>query len=120
MLGEDRNTRASITQAASTTPGADPLGPALDYLVTCAYSQSSNQLLLLAGNNQGAVGCFPVAEPSAPGGPCSFGGPRALLSGAHDSVSLLLLRGERGHSVLCTYVLLCVWHAESCDRVLSS
>ena len=87
ILGEDSNTRASITQAASITPGADPLGPALDYLITCAYSNSSNQLLLLAGNNQGAVGCFPVTEPSAPGSPCSFGGPRAVLSGAHDSVS---------------------------------
>ena len=73
------------------TPGADALGPALDYLITCAYSHSSNQLLLLGGNNQGAVGCFPVIEPSALGGSCSFGGPRAVLSGAHDSVSVLSL-----------------------------
>ena len=87
MLGEDRNTRSSITQAASLTAGADPLGPALDYLISCAYSSSSNELMLLAGNNQGAVGCFPVAEPLAPGGTCSFGSPKALLSGAHESVS---------------------------------
>ena len=90
MLGEDRNTRASLTQAASVSPGADPLGPALDYLISCAYTSTSNQLMLLAGNNQGAVGCFPVVEPSSPGGVCSFGAPRALLSGAHDSVSAAL------------------------------
>lgn len=88
MLGEDRNTRASLTQAASLTPGADPLGPSLDYLISCAYTSTSNHLMLLAGNNQGAVGCFPVVEPSSPGGTCSFGGPRVLLSGAHDSVRL--------------------------------
>ena len=90
MLGEDRNTRASLTQAASLTPGADPLGPALDYLISCAYTSTSNQLMLLAGNNQGAVGCFPVVEPSSPGGICSFVGPKVLLSGAHDSVRAAL------------------------------
>ena len=87
MLGEDRNTRASITQAASMTPGADPLGPALDYLISCAYSPVSNELLLMAGNNQGAVGCFPVLEPLTPGGSCRFGGPKALLCGVHDMVN---------------------------------
>ena len=89
MLGEDRNTRASITQAASTTPGAASLGPAIDYLITCAYSPKSNELLLLAGNNEGAVGCFPVAEPTSPGAPCCFGGPKAVLSDAHSTVSCL-------------------------------
>lgn len=92
VLGEDRNARVSLTQAASMTPGADPLGPALDYLISCTYSSRSNELLLLAGNNHGAVGCFPVAEPSAPGGICTFGGPKALLSGGHDSVSAHLLQ----------------------------
>ena len=88
VLGEDRNARASLTQAASMTPGADPLGPTLDYLISCAYSSDSpDDLLLLAGNNQGAVGCFPVAEPSVQGGACTFAGPKAVLSGGHDSVS---------------------------------
>ena len=87
MLGEDRNTRASLTQAASMTPGADSLGPSLDYLIACEYNLQTSELLLLAGNNQGAVGAFPVAEPSAPGGNCSSAGPKAVLSGAHDSVS---------------------------------
>lgn len=87
MLGEDRNARASLTQAASVTPGADPLGPSLDYLIACEYNMNTSELLLLAGNNQGAVGGFPVAEPSAPGGTCSFAGPKAVLSGAHDSVT---------------------------------
>ncbi|KAL0043718.1 hypothetical protein WJX82_010118 [Trebouxia sp. C0006] len=96
MLGEDRNTRASLTQAASLTPGADPLGPALDYLISCAYTSTSNQLMLLAGNNQGAVGCFPVAEPSCHGGVCSFGGPKALMSGAHDSVVRSVLWSDTG------------------------
>ena len=86
VLGEDKNARVSLTQAASMTPGADPLGPALDYLISCTYSSRNNELLLLAGNNQGAVGCFPVAEPSAPGAICTFKGPQALLSGGHDSV----------------------------------
>ena len=89
MLGEDRNSRASITHAASLTPGADPLGPALNYLISCAYSSSSNELMLLAGNNQGAVGCFPVVEPSTPRGICGFGGPKAVLSGAHDAVGMM-------------------------------
>ena len=88
-LGEDRNAKESLTQAASMTPGADPLGPTLDYLISCAYSSSTDELMLLAGNNQGAVGCFLVAEPSLPGSTCSFAGPKALLSGAHDSVSVL-------------------------------
>lgn len=87
VLGEDRNARASLTQAASMTPGADALGPGLDYLISCAYSPRTSELLLLAGNNQGAVGCFPVAEPSAPGGTCTFAGAKALLAGGHSSVS---------------------------------
>ncbi len=105
MLGEDRNTRASLTQAASLTPGADPLGPALDYLISCAYASTSNELMLLAGNNQGAVGCFPVAEPLSPGGVCSFGGPKALMSGAHDSVSAAL-QAQR----LLLAKLVSIWH----------
>ena len=112
MLGEDRNTRASLTQAASLTPGADPLGPALDYLISCAYTSSSNQLMLLAGNNQGAVGCFPVAEPSCRGGVCSFGGPKALMSGAHDSVSATLQA-----KWLLLAKLVSIWHDISIDQL---
>ncbi|KAL3157293.1 hypothetical protein ABBQ38_001524 [Trebouxia sp. C0009 RCD-2024] len=96
VLGEDRNARASLTQAASMTPGADALGPGLDYLISCAYSPRTSELLLLAGNNQGAVGCFPVAEPSAPGGTCTFAGAKALLAGGHSSVVRSLLWSDSG------------------------
>ena len=117
MLGEDRNTRASITQAASITPGAAPLGPALDYLITCAYSSNSNELLLLAGNNEGAVGCFPVAEPMSPGEPCCFGGPTAVLSGAHDSVSCLSL-GLALHHLLQEHFVVTMHSVVTCCRML--
>lgn len=103
MLGEDRNARASLTQAASMTPGADALGPVLDYLISCTYSPRTSELLLLAGNNQGAVGCFPVAEPSAPGGTCTFAGAKALLSGGHNSVSTRVLQVLRLAWLLCSH-----------------
>ena len=88
VLGEDTQARATLTQASSTAPGAEPLRPGLDYLISCSYNSSTDQLLLMAGNNQGAVSCFPVLEPtsSSPGTPCGFGSPKAVMSGAHDSV----------------------------------
>ena len=88
VLGEDTQARATLTQASSTTPGAEPLRPGLDYLISCSYNSSTDQLLLMAGNNQGAVSCFPVLEPtpSFPGAACGFGSPQAVMSGAHDSV----------------------------------
>ena len=89
MLGEDTQARATLTQVSGTTPGAEPLGPGLDYLISCSYNSSVDELLVMAGNNQGAVGCFPVLEPtSSSGTACGFGTPHAVVSGAHDSVRL--------------------------------
>lgn len=90
VLGEDMQARTTLTQAASTALGAEPLGPALDYLITCSYSPSADQLLLLAGNNAGAAGCFPVLEPANVGTACGLGGPQTVMSGAHDAVSTCL------------------------------
>lgn len=39
------------------------LAPGLDYLVGCEYNAAADQLWLLAGNNAGSVGFFPVLEP---------------------------------------------------------
>lgn len=86
VLGQDLQARASLTQAASAAPGADALGPALDYLISCSYNSSADELSVLAGNNQGAVGCFAVQEPATPGAACSFRCPTAVMAGAHDSV----------------------------------
>lgn len=90
MLGEDTQARAALTQVASATPGAEPLGPGLDYLVSCSYNTQEDRLLLMAGTTQGAVGCFPVLEPTQPGAACGFGSPQAIMSGAHDSVGISL------------------------------
>lgn len=86
VLGEDTQARSSLAQAARTTVNAEDLRT-LDYLITCTYSSSTGQLLLLAGNNDGAVGCFPVTDPVRPGMPCGLGSPQTVMSEAHDAVS---------------------------------
>lgn len=117
--------REQLTAAAAAAgQGATPLAPELDYLIGCEYSESSNQLWLLAGNNAGTVGFFPVLEPpmsaaaaaaaAANPGTSLFGPPAAVLAGGHDDIvrsvlwpgaggSLCLSGGE--DSKVCTWSL---------------
>lgn len=64
-LGEALNAREQLTAAAASCAVGQALAPGVDYLIGCEYNAASDQLWLLAGNNAGAVGFFPVAEPPA-------------------------------------------------------
>jgi hypothetical protein len=63
----------------------------VDYLVTCHWDAASDQLLLVAGNNQGAAAFFPLQEAAArqgqlPAGTNPVCAPAVVLQGCHDSV----------------------------------
>ncbi|KAL4444367.1 hypothetical protein ABPG75_012104 [Micractinium tetrahymenae] len=64
-LGEALNAREQLTAAAASCAVGQALAPGVDYLVGCEYNAASDKLWLLAGNNAGAVGFFPVVEPPA-------------------------------------------------------
>lgn len=73
-LGEALNAREQLAEAAVSCAVGQALAPRLDYLIGCEYNAASDQLWLLAGNNLGAVGFFPVAEPPTQQLPSDGGG----------------------------------------------
>ena len=103
------------------------LAPGLDYLIGCEYNAAANQLWLLAGNNSGAVGFYPVSEP--PAGTVQqqqqqagaqpaplFGHPQAALpGGSHtDVVRSVLWPGAAGSLCLTggEDSKICVWSTQ--------
>lgn len=123
-LGEALNAREQLTAAAAACPVGQALAPGLDYLIGCEYNAAANQLWLLAGNNGGAVGFYPVIEP--PAGTVQqqqqqagaqpaplFGHPQAaLLGGSHtDVVRSVLWPGAAGSLCLTggEDSKICVW-----------
>ena len=64
-LAEALDAREQLAAAAAGCAAGQALAPGLDYLVGCEYNAAADQLWLLAGNNAGAVGLFPVVEPAA-------------------------------------------------------
>lgn len=126
-LGEAQNAREQLTAAAAACPVGQALAPGLDYLIGCEYNAAANQLWLLAGNNGGAVGFYPVAEP--PAGtvqqqqqqagaqpPPLFGHPQAALpGGCHtDVVRSVLWPGAAGSLCLTggEDSKICVWSTQ--------
>ena len=113
-LGEALNAREQLTVAAASCAAGQVLAPGVDYLVGCEYNAAADQLWVMAGNNAGAVGFFPVVEPPAAGqqpaagdGAATaaqqaplFGAPAAALpsgAGAHgDVVRSVLWPGAAG------------------------
>ncbi len=126
-LGEALNAREQLTAAAAACPAGQALAPGLDYLIGCEYNAAANQLWLLAGNNSGAVGFFPVLEP--PAGTVQqqqqqagaqpvplFGHPQAALpGGCHtDVVRSVLWPGAAGSLCLTggEDSKICVWSTQ--------
>ncbi len=75
----------------------------VNYFVGCHFDAPSEQLLLLAGTNDGAVAFLPVAERAAaagqlPPGTNPLGPPAAVLQGTHTDIvrSLRWLPGSAG------------------------
>lgn len=69
-----------------------------DYLVGCHYDPTNDQLVVAAGSTSGTVALFPVEQPSrgAVAPDLRFGGPSAVLNGAHKDIvrSLIWLGGS--------------------------
>jgi hypothetical protein len=124
-LADALEAREQLAAAAAACPAGQALAPGLDYLIGCEYNAAADQLWLLAGNNSGGVGFFPVAEPrqggSAQPPPAQqqqqqqplFGPPAAVLAGdAHsDVVRSLLWPGAAGSLCLTggEDSKICVW-----------
>lgn len=125
-LADALDVREQLAAAAASCQAGQTLAPGLDYLIGCEYNPAADQLWLLAGNNAGGVGFFPVAEPRRGSGeqPQSqqqqqqqqqplFGPPAAVLpGGGHtDVVRSMLWPGAAGS--LCVTggedSKICVW-----------
>lgn len=98
-LADFAECRAAAAAAAASCPAvaaAAPFAEGIDYLATCHWDAASQQLLLAAGSNTGAVGFFPVREERPGAGPNSDGvipmqagvvqAPLVVLAGTHSDV----------------------------------
>ncbi len=89
----------------------------VDYLVGCHYDGPSNQLLLMAGHNDGPVAFLPLVEQQGPHGAmagAAMACPMLLLAGGHNSVVRSVhCVGDGTSGPLCVSggedALVCLW-----------
>jgi hypothetical protein len=91
LTWEARGAAAAVAAAAGGRAAA-ALGE-VDYLAGAHWDPASGRLLMIAGNNAGAVGFFPLDEASALSGSlagkppaAALGPPPVVLAGCHDAV----------------------------------
>lgn len=122
-FAEALTAREHAAQVASTSGAAPYFEAGVDYLTGCHYDPPSQQLMLMAGTIDGALGFFPLMEQQAAAGQIPPGGnfigpPAVVLQGGHESIVRSVLFLDPGSNVLCISggedAKLCLWGAAGC------
>lgn len=111
-LAECDDMRGQLSSALQASPSGTSLDSQVDYLLDCHYNAGTDQLHLLAGNNSGAVGFFPLAHLQAlrSGAPPVQGPCSAMQGGHNDTVRSVVWYQTQG--VCCSAGddgLICCW-----------